>query len=184
MKVALISLHLVLIAGFSFSIYRIWYPLTYVQPDKNVFATIKFPELPNYQPVPIANDRSMFDVIPPVPVVSEKTVVEGKSSTEHTKKTFMVKGIFISGTSRFALIEPDSANGDVSELMKVSEGTLLEDFTVSAIGPRVVSLKNSGSGESIRLKTFSRIESTADPVMNNKPDVFLNPAHQSKNKQP
>jgi len=186
MKPVLIILHLLMLTGSGLSLYDLWAELSHVHTDKPVTANLILPEMPKPESISLATARPLFDVVQAVSAASEHAISEGESTTvlsDQKKRTFQIKGIFTSRTDRFALLEQDSTKGGQTDIRKVTEGTGLEAYIVSAIGPRVVRLTDTSSGENIRLKAFSRIDADSNSS-GIRPDVLPNSVGKSKKIQP
>jgi len=174
MKSLSIALNILLIIGSCFSLFSLWAALSYVDTERSAAATQAFTEraLPKLNK-PVTN-RALFDVIPPVVKVSSPVVEDNMKSVPDSTATAMdihayhLKGIFTSGANRFALIQEGSGKNTKAELLRITEGAGVADFTVTGIEPRMVNLTHTDSGEIVWLKVFSRIENGAklmeDPI--------------------
>lgn len=187
MKPLSIIFHLIIIAASGVSLYGLWEKLSCIQEEKSPFSKLNIPDVTTKsQHISISPERLLFNVIPPLAMTPEQTKPDGllaDNDQNRKKNVFHVKGIFISDSKRFALIESDSRMGGAVELQKVVEGTRMDDFTVSTIHPRDVSLKDTGSGENIRLKVFA-LAGADQNLSNNKLDPNLKSTGDSIRKQP
>jgi len=165
MKPLLLLLHFLILTGSGISLYDLWADLTRVSTEKVVATIPDIPQISKGESLSPVTARQLFDTLPTAAAASGTA---GSDKDTHSaqmdqkKKQYQIRGIFTSDTDRFALLEPDSQKGAPAELQKVTEGAGLEDYTVSAISPRMVRLTDTISGETIRLKAFSRIDAASD----------------------